>query len=127
MKRGRRRERAGGQVAFVTRWILAIGSYGLCVSWGEKWVLDPSGVGEAGKMTESWKERPRDWLVQSLNDRKQGTSGCWEWVRERFVFLIVLCFLISSNMGTVCVCVWRGVLQIVIARLPEQLGSLSLI
>lgn len=90
-------------------------------------MLDPSGVGEAGKMTESWKERPRDWLVQSLNDRKQGTSGCWEWVRERFVFLIVLCFLISSNMGTVCVCVWRGVLQIVIARLPEQLGSLSLI
>lgn len=59
-------------------------------------------------MTESWKERPRDWLVQSLNDRKQGTSGCWEWVRERFVFLIVFCFLISSNMGTVCVCVAGG-------------------
>lgn len=76
-------------------------------------------------MTEPWKERQRHWLVQSLNDRKQGTSGCWEWVRERFVFLTVFCFLISSSMGTVCVC--GGVPQIVITRLPEQLGSLSLI
>lgn len=49
---------------------------------------------------EPWKERQRAWLVQSLNDRKQRTSGCWEWVRERFVFLIGFFFLISSNMGT---------------------------
>lgn len=31
-------------------------------------------------------------LVQSLNDRDQGTNGCWEWVREKFIFLPWLCF-----------------------------------
>ena len=59
-------------------------------------------------MTEPWKERQRHWLVQSLNDRKQGTSGCWEWVRERFVFLTVFCFLISSSMGCPCNFFVRG-------------------
>lgn len=64
MKRGRRRERTG------VRWlrhqmILLLRQqepWGVC-ELGEKWVLDPSGVGEAGQMKESWKERPRDWLV----------------------------------------------------------------
>ena len=74
MKRGRRRESRGSD-GFGAK---ALGSYGGCVTWGERWVLDSSGVGDAGQMTEPLKERQRHWLVQSLNDRKQGTSGCWE-------------------------------------------------
>ena len=44
--------------------------------------------------------RETEGLVQSLNDRDQGTNGCWEWVREKFIILPDCVFLDFIKHGT---------------------------
>lgn len=69
MKRGRRRERTGGQVAFVTRWIFFRGNrelWGVCELGGEVGVRPFWGGG--GRVDERVLERETEGLAGSESE-----------------------------------------------------------